>query len=123
MEFAQGQPINHNILRWSSRYQYNSENDSEDELFEDYGEYQSVRQQRRFSDVFNSNNCLNHDFANYQVLPGIPYFNASCHAEDFIYWFRKVDKFLESMEISEEKQAKYVARKLQGYVSIWWKQL
>ncbi|KAI7996854.1 40S ribosomal protein S24-2 [Camellia lanceoleosa] len=34
---------------------------------------------------------------------------------DFIYWFCKVEKFLKCMEISEEKQAKYIARKLQGY--------
>ncbi|THG19915.1 hypothetical protein TEA_012779 [Camellia sinensis var. sinensis] len=123
MGFAQGHPINHNVLIQSSCYQYDSEDDSEDELFEDYGEYQSVKRQRRFSDVFNSNNCINHDFSYYQVPPEISYFNASYHVEDFIYWFRKVDKFLECMEIFEEKQAKNVTGKLQGYVSTWWNQL
>ena len=73
--------------------------------------------------MFNRNNCINHDFSNYQVEQEIPYFNASCHAEHFIYWFHKVDKFIGYIEIFEEKQAKYVARKLQGYVSTWWKQL
>ena len=47
--------------RDTSCYQYDSEDESEDELFEDYGEYQSIRRQRRFNNVFNSNNCINHD--------------------------------------------------------------
>ncbi|KAF7135673.1 hypothetical protein RHSIM_Rhsim08G0028500 [Rhododendron simsii] len=57
------------------------------------------------------------------VQPIIPSFNGNCHPENLIYWFRKVDKFLEYMEISEENEVRYVARKLQGYASRWWKQL
>ena len=53
---------------------------------------------------FDELNCMNHSFPNFQVQPIIPNFDGFCHPEDFIYWFRKVDKFLDYMEIPKEKE-------------------
>ncbi|KAH7833537.1 hypothetical protein Vadar_007319 [Vaccinium darrowii] len=72
---------------------------------------------------FDELNCMNHSFPKFQVQPIIPNFDGFCHPDDFIYWFRKVDKFLEYMEIPKEKEVRYVAYKLQGYISTWWEQL
>ncbi|KAG5514972.1 hypothetical protein RHGRI_036121 [Rhododendron griersonianum] len=67
---------------------------------------------------------MKHDYSNFEVQQNIPYFDGYCHAESFIYWFRKVDNFFEFYTgIPEEKEVKYVARKLYGYASTWWEKL
>ncbi|KAH7853186.1 hypothetical protein Vadar_034435 [Vaccinium darrowii] len=64
------------------------------------------------------------DFSNFQESPIISSFNAHCNPENFIYWFRKVDKFFAFYtSIPEEKEVKCVAHKLQGHAFTWWEQL
>lgn len=53
----------------------------------------------------------NDNFSTFQVQPIIPSFDGYCHPGNFIYWFHKVDKFLEYMEIPEEKEVRYIAHR------------
>ncbi|KAG5527011.1 hypothetical protein RHGRI_028072 [Rhododendron griersonianum] len=118
--FARNQPINQNVSGVYSYYQLDSEDESEDNLPEDYYGYLSKKRHSRSGGFYRTDD----DFSIFQVEPIIPTFHGYCHPENFIYWFRKVDKFFEFYaDIPEEKEVKYAAHKLYGYVSTWWERL
>lgn len=52
-----------------------------------------------------------------------PFFEGRLHIEDYLDWERAVEAFFDYMEISPEKQVKYVACRLKGGASAWWLQL
>ncbi|KAH7844658.1 hypothetical protein Vadar_030356 [Vaccinium darrowii] len=88
--------------------------------YEDNYEYQSVKWHSKFEGFYRTDD----NFSNFQESPIIPSFNAHCNPENFIYWFRKVDKFFAFYTgIPEKKEVKYVAHKLQGHAFTWWEQL
>ncbi|KAI0500296.1 hypothetical protein KFK09_018508 [Dendrobium nobile] len=59
----------------------------------------------------------------FRVKIDIPFFEGCLHIEDYLDWERAVETFFDYMEISPEKQVKYVACKLKGGASAWWVQL
>ncbi|KAI0511898.1 hypothetical protein KFK09_012532 [Dendrobium nobile] len=59
----------------------------------------------------------------FRVKLDIPFFDGRLHIEDYLDWERSVETFFEYMDISHDKQVKYVACRLKGGASAWWQQL
>ncbi|XP_020691321.2 uncharacterized protein LOC110105961 [Dendrobium catenatum] len=59
----------------------------------------------------------------FRIKMDIPFFEGRLHIEDYLDWERAVEAFFNYMEISPEKQVKYVACRLKGGASAWWLQL
>ncbi|XP_020679500.1 uncharacterized protein LOC110097468 [Dendrobium catenatum] len=59
----------------------------------------------------------------FRIKMDIPFFDGRLHIEDYLDWEGAVENFFDYMEVSPEKQVKYVACRLKGGASAWWLQL
>ncbi|XP_020674167.2 uncharacterized protein LOC110093578 [Dendrobium catenatum] len=59
----------------------------------------------------------------FRVKLDIPFFEGRLHIEDYLNWERSVETFFDYMDISPEKQVKYVACMLKGGAGAWWMQV
>lgn len=53
----------------------------------------------------------------------LPYFDGHLHVEDYLDWEQAVEIFFDYMEVTPERQVKFVACKLRGGAGAWWLQL
>lgn len=58
-----------------------------------------------------------------RVILDIPIFEGRLHIEDYLDCKKSVEAFFDYLEISPNKQVKYVAYRLKGGASAWWLQL
>ncbi|PKU81696.1 hypothetical protein MA16_Dca026429 [Dendrobium catenatum] len=59
----------------------------------------------------------------FKVKLGIPFFDGHLHIEDYLDWEKAVENFFDYMEITPDKQVKYVACRLKSGASAWWEQV
>ncbi|XP_020682380.1 uncharacterized protein LOC110099531 [Dendrobium catenatum] len=59
----------------------------------------------------------------FRIKLDIPFFDGRLHIEDYLDWERSVESFFEYMDISPDRQVKYVACRLKGGASAWWQQV
>ena len=58
--------------------------------------------------------------SDFRLKADILFFSGNFNIEDFI---ADIDKFLDYMEVPEEKRVRLVACRLKGGVSVWWERL
>jgi hypothetical protein len=54
---------------------------------------------------------------------GIPMYEGNLDVEEFLDWFRALDKYFNYEDIKEDKTVKHVVTRLKGHATLWWDEL
>ena len=63
------------------------------------------------------------DNGDFKLKVDIPFFSGNIKIKDFIDWIVEIDKFINYMEVSEEKRVKLMAYRLKGGAFAWQERL